>query len=264
LVGRVTKCPRVSTTKTQPPLRANKAKASLDYFSDMQLVPGGFFLMGSRDGDEDELPVHRVSVSDFFMGRTPVTVGMWREYSSEMKLPMPAPPEWGWHDDHPMVNVSRDDIMGCDGTGGFCAWASGVTGVRVTLPTEQQYEYVTRNGANGQDFPWGHTYDDSQIWASVKTNRSQTAPIIRSRNVHVNRYGISDMTGNVYQWCLNEYAPYSRKSNMTDGIDYTKFSIRGGTYLDKEGDQLRTSNRFALLPYRWHSYLGFRVCVNIE
>jgi formylglycine-generating enzyme required for sulfatase activity len=100
------------------PSKKHNEKELLDYFSDMRLIPGGSFQMGDVNGEVDERPVHKEEVSEFYMGRTPVTVAMWREYVNEMDLNMPEPPEWGWRDEDPMVNVSWDDIMGPDGNGG--------------------------------------------------------------------------------------------------------------------------------------------------
>ena len=75
---------------------------------------GRGYLTADRKGRyADELPPHLVSISAFRMGTTPVTVGMWREYTAaNRKLRMPAAPEWGWLDDHPMVNVNWLDIVG--------------------------------------------------------------------------------------------------------------------------------------------------------
>lgn len=259
----IAKCQRICDRS----LYSRKHEIELfEYMEDMKLIPAGTFQMGNVFGDEDERPVHKEDVSTFYMGKTPVTVAMWREYTRAMKIPMPQAPEWGWNDGDPMVNVSWDDIMGPDGRGGYCAWASGVTGVRLTIPTEVQYEYVARNGGTGDQYPWGPEYDDSKVWASVKTQRRQPAPVRRSHNIYVNRYGVSDLTGNVMQWCLNGYAPYSVKVNRPDDgtevYESDRLSIRGGTYLDATDVELRVSDRVRLMSYRWHSYLGFRLAAS--
>ena len=259
--AQATNCPRISRI-ANPSRNHKNGKTILDYFYAMRLIPSGNFQMGDVNGEGDERPVYKASVSEFYMGATPVTVAMWREYTLAMNLPMPEPPEWGWIEGHPMVNVSWDDIMGPDGRGGYCAWASGVTGVRLTLPTESQLEYVARNGTD-EKYPWGREFDDSKVWASVKWKRSQPAPVIRSYSIHLNRYGVTDMIGNVSQWCLNEYSAYSVKGHRpeygTDYIDSETYSIRGGTYLDESAKQLRVTNRMKRMSYRWHPYLGFRL-----
>jgi formylglycine-generating enzyme required for sulfatase activity len=100
-----------------------------DYIKQLRDIPAGQYQMGrgyvtaDRKGRyADELPPHLVSISAFRMGTTPVTVGMWREYTAaNRKLRMPAAPEWGWLDDHPVVNVNWLDIVGKKGKGGYLA-----------------------------------------------------------------------------------------------------------------------------------------------
>jgi formylglycine-generating enzyme required for sulfatase activity len=82
--------------------------------------------LGRASGFVIEILVHRVTLSAFRMGATPVTVAIWKEYCAATGTSLPIAPEWGFLDDHPVVNVSWNDIMGMDGTGGFCAWASDV------------------------------------------------------------------------------------------------------------------------------------------
>jgi len=94
------------------------------YINAICTIPAGTFQMGSATGYVIEKPVHSVTLSAFRMGATPVTVAIWKEYCAATKTPLPTAPEWGFLDDHPVVNVSWSDIMGIDGTGGFSAWAS--------------------------------------------------------------------------------------------------------------------------------------------
>jgi formylglycine-generating enzyme required for sulfatase activity len=125
------------------------------YVESLCPIPAGTFQMGSVTGYVIEKPVHGVTLSAFRMGATPVTVAIWKEYCTATKSALATAPEWGFLDDHLMVNVSRTDIMGIDCTGGFCAWASDVARFRLTLPTEAQFEYAARGGVYDQDFPWG-------------------------------------------------------------------------------------------------------------
>ena len=104
------------------------------YVSQMRKIPGGRFTMGRTysikdefDYYDDEVPAHVVDISSFKMGGTLVTVGMWREYvRANKQLSMPKVPDWDWIDDHPVVNVTWNDIVGVDGTGGYCAYRPAV------------------------------------------------------------------------------------------------------------------------------------------
>ncbi|MFM7323244.1 MAG: formylglycine-generating enzyme family protein, partial [Armatimonadota bacterium] len=158
--------PRANGGDSKSDAGASSAPLLKDYVARMRPIPGGTFRMGSNQGGKEEKPVHTVTLSPFRMGATPVTVGMWKEYCSATGTSMPSTPAWGWLDDHPVVNVSWADIMGSDGKGGYCAWASEVAGFRLTLPTEAQWEYGARGGKEGLKYPWGNDFDGSKLWCS--------------------------------------------------------------------------------------------------
>jgi formylglycine-generating enzyme required for sulfatase activity len=217
------------------------------YVQSLCPIPAGKFQMGCASGYAIEKPVHNVTLSAFRIGQTPVTVAIWKEYCTATGTSLPISPEWGFLDDHPMVNVSWSDIMGIDGNGGFCAWASNVAGFRLTLPTEAQYEYAARGGMYDQDFPWGNTFDDSKVWSSVNTERTSTAPVIRSSNIYRNAYGLTDMAGNVYQWCFDLYCPYNAAAHTdSTGPKSTPSNghcLRGGTWKYNNPGYFRCTSR---------------------
>src|SRR5690606_29882117 len=77
------------------------------------LVKGGTFEMGDvfGEGGGDEKPVHTVTVGDFYLGKTEVTVGQYHTFCQATGRSMPGAPSWGWQEDHPIVRVSWDDAM---------------------------------------------------------------------------------------------------------------------------------------------------------
>src|SRR5262245_57374376 len=123
--------------------------------AEMVLIPPGDFLMGSDPEELDriwktfhwrqeelqftkgEQPAHRVRVDGFWMYRRPVTVAQYRKFCDTTGSSMPAPPEWGWTDTHPVVNVSWEDATA------YCSWAGG------RLPREAEWEYAARGGQTG-------------------------------------------------------------------------------------------------------------------
>jgi len=172
-----------------------------EYKAQMASIPGGTFAMGSNSGIDNEAPIHRVTLSSFKMGRTPVTVAMWREYCSATGKSMPPAPPWGWIDDHPVVNVNWRDAVD------YCAWAG------LMLPTEAEWEYAAKGGQN-VEYPWGDEFDESKLVNSVGGNNLQTAPVIRRDHVFVNRFGLVDMAGNVWQWCADRSGAYSSEDTV--------------------------------------------------
>ena len=238
-----------------------------DYLVSLYVIPADEFQMGSTKND-DEKPVHKVSLSSFRLGATPVTVAVWKEYCRAKDLKMPNAPDWGWIDDHPVVNVSWNDIMGTDGKSGFCAWASVVAGFRLTLPTEAQFEYASRGGQSGLEYPWGNTFDDSKLWCSAKTSRSRTAPVVRSSNIFSNHpYGLTDMAGNVWQWCSDRYGPYTgTEATNPVGPEATSDNVRcvrGGSWVSFNPDFFRCANRSRDSPDFRVSSIGFRLSAGL-
>jgi formylglycine-generating enzyme required for sulfatase activity len=238
------------------------------YVASLRSIRAGTFQMGSSSGDPDEKPVHSVRISAFRMGVTPVTVAIWREYSKATGTKLPVTPRWGLLDDHPVVNVSWDDIMGRFGTGGFCAWASNVAGFRLTLPTEAQFEFASRGGRDGLAYPWGNKFDESKLWCSVKTDRAASAPVVRKSNIYRNAFGLTDMVGNVWQWCSDVYAPYASGSQVDPKGPSTSTdnerSVRGGSRLIDYPEVFRCADRNRFSPGDSYNGLGFRLSAGAD
>ena len=206
-----------------------------------------------------EQPIHRVSLGPFRMGATPVTVAMWKEYCAETGNAMPDAPPWGWLDDHPMVNVSWYDIVG-SGSNGYVPWASKVAGMQLTLPTEAQWEYAARGGLEGREYPWGNDFDDSKVWCSFGGGRQGTAPVSRGYNAYRNGYGLTDMAGNVWQWCLDWYGDYAPGEALNPtGPDAGNWKVfRGGSFL-YQSVAFRCACRYGGTPGGRDSDVGFRL-----
>ena len=249
------------------PRRANRLTdypALKAYVESLRPIPAGTFQMGSSNSDSDQKPVHSVTLSAFRMGATPVTVAVWKEYCAATGTTLPKAPDWGLLDDHPVVIVSWNDIMGVDGNGGFCAWSSAIAGFRLTLPTEAQFEYASRGGQSGLEYPWGNSFDDSKLWCSKSTDRTSTASVTRSSNIFRNAYGLTDMSGNVWQWCSDLYGPYSDgaqndpsgpSEGSTDGR-----CMRGGSWDGGLNTAIfRCALRNSSFPVNRYSYFGFRL-----
>ena len=202
-------------------------------------------------------------MSSFRMGATPVTWGMWKEYCNSESVPMPwdREPGWGYPDDDPVVNVSWNDIMD---PGGFCEWASGVAGFKLTLPSDAQWEYAARGGKDGMEYPWGNVFKVSKLWCSDDftmedqhlNEANKTAAVGRTDRIYCNGYGLTDMVGNVWQWCADykneDYRPAGKDPVDTRQSEYR--CVRGGSWNSCNPDYFRCAYR------HW----GFTEIISVE
>jgi sulfatase modifying factor 1 len=257
-------------TRPRRASRLTEYPALKAYVESLRSIPAGTFQMGGTK-DDSEKPVHSVTLSAFRMGATPVTVALWKEYCAATDTELPEAPDWGLLDDHPVVNVSWFDIMGNYRTG-FCDWVRDVAGFRLTLPTEAQFEYAARGGESGFEYPWGNTFDDSKVWCSKSNDRKSTAPVTRSSNVYrYHPYGLTDMSGNVLQWCYDVHGLYSSSAQKDPIGDIPRFeysllwvgnyhNVRGGSWeYDGEPHLLRCARRDFRRRETTSADLGFRL-----
>lgn len=247
-------------TKPEPPKPAPPLVPApltvVQYKAQLVAIPGGRFQMGGKEGNPDKQPIHWVTAAPFKLGKTPVTVGMFKEFCAATKHPMPDPPAWGWIDDHPMVNVSWVEAKAMGD------WA----GLR--LPTEAEWEFAARGGEPSLEFPWGDTYNDTLAWSSVNEQRDRTAPVSRRENIYTNPYGLTDMVGNVFEWCADWYAAdyYSRSTDTNPtGPETGEFRVlRGGSwYSYTTVNSFRNSGRASSHPTGRVNSDGFRLAQSL-
>ena len=182
---------------------------------EMITIPAGGFVMGSSgpNAPASETPAHQVSVSEFLMSKTPITQAQWREVASWTERPGE---KWGRQlnpdpshfkgDDRPVECVSWYDAME------FCNRISQRTGRNFSLPTESQWEYACRAGSNTL-YPWGDEITPGHANYSSYSESDSTTPV---GTFPANRFGLKDMIGNVWEWCLdNWHASY--EGAPTDG-----------------------------------------------
>lgn len=221
------------------------------YVSTLRSIPGGKYRIGASPANKNSGT--QVTMSSFRMGATPVTWGMWKEYLQSVGVSGRAikrldDPGWGYPDNHPVVNVSWNDIMN---SGGFCEWASGVAGFKLTLPTEAQWEYAARGGKDGMDYPWGNEFDASKLWCSKHFgDAGKTAAVDRTIRIYRNGYGLTDMVGNVLHWCVDYHNGNYRPAGK-DPVDNKRSDsrcVRGGSWLSNNPDGFRCADRAGGLP----------------
>lgn len=242
---------------------------------EMVFVEGGKFMMGSEDGFDDERPVHEVTVESFFIGKYEVTVEQYRTFvnSSENKskgrnaIRMPREPFWGWHDDHPISNVTWTDAQA------YCEWLSKKTGKKYRLPKETEWEYAARGGNKSKGYIHaGSNKPEEVAWYDEKiideqneiyTGDEGTQPV---GQLKPNELGIYDMSGNVWEWCQDKYKYYEGNTNKAPvrGVSGNELRVlRGGSwYYDVKYARV-TARDGPEITYTNKNY-GFRVARSVK
>ena len=150
--------------------------------------------------------------------------------------------------DYPVVYVSWYEAVA------FCLWLSETTGEKIMLPTEQQWQRAAQ-GDKGLMYPWGNEWNSSLCNHSVELSESyQTTPVRQYEGKGDSLFGVTDMVGNVYEWCFTAY-----ETGKTDlnGIDVRV--IRGGSWTSDDIDSLSVVFRDFITPEIRNDYWGFRI-----
>ena len=144
----------------------------------MVFVEGGTFQMGSNSGDDNEKPVHTVTVSSFYMDKTEVTQAEYRKVMGKN------PSRFSGCDDCPVENVSWHDAN---------EYAKKV-GKR--LPTEAEWEYAARGGNKSKGYNYSGSNDLDAVGWYDNNSSGKTHPVAQKQP---NELGLYDMSGNVWE-----------------------------------------------------------------
>lgn len=204
-------------------------------------VEGGTFQMGAtkemENPNDDEKPVHQVTLSSYYIGETEVTQALWkavmgttiRQQRDKADKSFPIRGEGA---DYPMYYISWDDCQE------FISRLNQKTGLQFRLPTEAEWEYAARGGNKSR----GYQYSGSNNLGDVAWHKSNNTYTVYYR--WSNELGIQGMSGNVREWCQDWYGSYSSstQNNPTGPNSGSLRVIRGGDW-DCEARDCRSSNR---------------------
>jgi formylglycine-generating enzyme required for sulfatase activity len=261
--------PKVNTSPVARVLeRAKYADFRNSISCEMMLIPSGEFQMGSesREAASHEQPVLPTVVGCFFMARFPITNAQYEVFDPAHKNRR-AP--WADHS-HPVVYVNSTDAIA------FCQWLSARDGRKYRLPTEAEWEYAAR-GTDNRVFPWGDRLDagDYANFADRRTTFAwrdpniddgwaETAPV-GSYPRGASPFGIEDLSGNVFEWCLDFFDVYRARNrvNPRGPLTGTKRVCRGGSWKSRAGTA-RASARAHNAPDFSSNDVGFRIVCECE
>lgn len=292
---------RAILKETKAFLREQKPKDILEkedwekFFPATVEVKGGVFNMGSEEGFPEEQPLHKVHLSTFFMGATPVT---WYQYGLFCLLTnRDFPNDSGFgRGNRPVINVNWYDAVD------YCIWLTerlnSLNGIKLEqvytkngdnvtpdwskngfrLPTEAEWEYAARErgrnvrfgtGMNVADpkrmnFEAGHILNEEYPdWYIKGKGLEATTPV---RKYPANKLGLYDMSGNVYEWCWDRWSGsendyYKESDGDTDPVGSAygvRRVIRGGSWI-YVANLCRCTYRWRYNPFYRFYNMGFRV-----
>jgi formylglycine-generating enzyme required for sulfatase activity len=216
---------------------------------EMIFVQGGTFRMGctteqQSDCENDENPLHSVTVSSFRIGKYEVTQAQW-------KLIMGSNPSNFKGDNLPVEKISWND------TQTFISRLNATTGKKYRLPTEAEWEYAARGGAQSKGYKYSGNHKLNNIGWFADNSGGATYPV---GTKPPNELGIYDMSGNVWEWCNDWYGAYPASAQQ-DPIGASSGSSRvnrGGSWYSY-ASYCRVSIRNGNSPGHGNNALGFRL-----
>lgn len=192
-------------------------------------IPAGEFWMGTRAEDplraNDEGPRKKLKLDEFYLARTPVTNA---QYSVFMQQQTNVVEPMYWSDKkynqpaQPVVGISWDDAAA------YCDWAG------LVLPTEAQWEYACRARTETQYWCGDSDGDLARVGWFVRNAACQLHAVGEK---DPSPWGLQDMHGGVWEWCLDEWAAYTCEPRAGDGLrlppgEHSTRAQRGGSWQD--------------------------------
>ena len=237
----------------------------------MVKVGGGKFLMGSPENEAERSsnasPQHEVTVPDFFMGMFEVTQAQWKAVANlpKGKIELNPDPSHFKGENRPVESITWDEAIE------FCDRLSAKTGRTYTLPSEAQWEYACRAGTQTAfafgdiltpelaNYDWTSSYNGSPKRSSYPQETQSVG------SYPANAWGLYDMQGNVWEWCLDDWhdnykgAPMDGSAWLDKNVSPISKILRGGSWVFTPGDCRSAFRGRGTLGFRGN-YIGFRVC----
>jgi formylglycine-generating enzyme required for sulfatase activity len=202
--------------------------------------------------DLSQFPAHSVTVGNFWIDKTEVTNSEYAEFIAATKYAAPS----YWSDGKPPAGQDRFPVtyVSVADAKAFADWRSKRDGMKYRLPTEEEWEYVARNGQEGTLYPWGNDWVDGSANVGAVSLEA-----VGSRQAGASRQGVLDLIGNAWEWTSTRATPYPGNSRYQ--VAPGQVIIRGGAYPDKARgpDAITATRRSWLSPTDKQAMIGFRL-----
>jgi hypothetical protein len=212
-------------------------------------IPAGVFLMGSRmsQGSPEERPMHEVIVASFYLDKTEVTM---EAYAACMAAGACSRP----NENHPFCNIKHPaeraqhpvNCVDWNQSTAYCAF------VKKRLPSEREWEYAARGGAEQRRFSWGD--EEADIEERACYHHRGSCPVA---SFPAGAFGLHDMSGNVWEWTNSWFGTYPDEAK--NGM-YRVY--RGGSWSRRFPKWLANMMRNRYLPEEWSASVGFRCALS--
>jgi len=216
-----------------------------------------------REGDYDEKPAHKVTISKpFYMGVCEVTNEQYEKFDP-LHMYLRGKQGFSIDSDEAVVFVSWHEAKA------FCDWMSGIDGLAYRLPTEAEWEYACRAGTNtrywtGDAVPEEFVENPDNSWYPCPARGRGREEVVglHVRRTEPNPWGLYDTHGNVEEWCHDWYGPYEAadQRDPVGRIDGGFKVTRGGSH-GTVAYYLRSANRSGTLAEDKSFIIGFRVVI---
>jgi formylglycine-generating enzyme required for sulfatase activity len=209
----------------KPPEQYSDPATGMEYV----FIAGGCYRMGDifGGGDTDEKPVHEACVNDFYMSRYEVTQGQWE------KLMGTNPSSFKGGKGYPVEKTSWQDTQNF-----ITALNKKNSASKFRLPTEAEWEYACRSG--GKKEKWAGTANEAALGEYAWFGANSGGKPHPAGKTKPNGLGLYDMSGNVWEWVEDDYAPDCYQDQDKDN----PICIRGGNRVIR-GGSWNLSERFA-------------------
>lgn len=220
-------------------------------------------MMGRDDGEPVAFPAHEVAVGNLQISKTEITNAQYLEFVKETGHVTPS----NWTGGMPLKGTENRPVtfVDLDDAKAYAKWLSSVEGGTYRLPTEQEWEYVARNGAKANVYPWGDSYVDG----NAVLGRGDGDPVdVGSKPQGANEWGVVDLIGNAFEWTSTGYYRYDG-NNARVKVDKAseqrlkeQIAVRGGSAFENQSipeQKVSSTFRFWVAKDRKDKTLGFRL-----